>query len=330
MADDRPFPPSPRRLGLARRAGLHAASPILVGALACVGVVLALVALGRAASAQLGRWIAAACDGGVSRVSGDPIPDATGILTPDAAVRAILELVAPLLVAAALAVIVAQLAQTRALWLPRRRIEHAPALDRGVAARTRGAAFELASGAVIGLVSLGWLWWIAPRLARLSGVPLAGAMLVTSFLATIAIAWIAIGVADALLRHAELARALRMTPREKREDERLAGADPRWRSARAAAARAQDPRSALAGSTLLLLGDDVAVAIAWDPIRRPVPVRTAIGRRARATQLVGLARQHRVPIHRDVDLAPALAGSDGPIPESQWPRLAEIVAALRR
>jgi len=316
MADDRPFPPSPRRIGLARRAGLHAASPVLVGALACSGIVLALVTLGRAAGARVGGWIAAACDG-------------SGALGPTDAAAAIVELALPIVVAAALAAVVAQLAQTRALWLPRRRIDNAPALDRGAGSRTKRAAFELASAAVIGSVAVGWLWWVAPRLARLPSVPAAGAALVVSFLTAIAIAWVAIGVIDALLRAAELARAMRMTAREKREDERLGGADPRWRSARAAAQRSSDPRAAMAGSTLLLLGDDVAVAIAWDPIRRPTPVRTATGRRARATQLVGLARQQRVPIHRDVVLAAALVASEGPISESHWPRLAEIVAALR-
>ena len=182
---------------------------------------------------------------------------------------------------------------------------------------------------MIGAVALGWLWWAAPRLATLPTVPMAAVSLLPSFLVAIAIAWIASGVLDALLRHAELARALRMSAREKREDERLSGADPRWRSARSAALRTQDPRSALAGSTLLVLGDDTAVAIAWDPLRRPIPVRTATGRRARATQLLGLARQHRVPIHRDVALANALVADEGPIPEPHWPRLAEIVAALR-
>ncbi|MEJ7603386.1 MAG: EscU/YscU/HrcU family type III secretion system export apparatus switch protein [Kofleriaceae bacterium] len=318
MADDRPFPPSPRRIALARRAGLHAASPLVVGALACVAIVLAISLLGRAASAQLGRWIASACDGGTA-----------GTLAPAAAGSATLELALPFVVAAALAAVVAQLTQTRALWLPRRRIDQAPALDRGAGARTRRASFELATAGAIGLVAVGWLWWAAPRLAMLPTTPTVAASLLPSFLVAIAIAWIAAGVLDALLRHAELTRALRMSAREKREDERLSGADPRWRSARAAALRTQDPRSALAGSTLLVLGDDTAVAIAWDPIRRPIPVRTATGRRARATQLLALARQHRVPIHRDVVLATALVADEGPVPELHWPRLAEIVAALR-
>jgi flagellar biosynthesis protein FlhB len=79
---------------------------------------------------------------------------------------------------------------------------------------------------------------------------------------------------------------------------------------------------------LLLLGDDLAVAIAWDPIHRPVPLRVATGRGPGATQLLGLARRRAIPVHRDAQLARLLA-SDGPVPEPHWPRIAEIVAAVR-
>ena len=64
-------------------------------------------------------------------------------------------------------------------------------------------------------------------------------------------------------------------------------------------------------------------------MRRPIPTRLLEGRGARATQLLGLARRHRVPVHRDATLATALAG-EGPVPERDWPRLAEIIAAVRR
>ncbi|MBA2541333.1 MAG: type III secretion protein, partial [Deltaproteobacteria bacterium] len=68
MADDRPFPPSPRRRALARRAGLSAASPLLVGAAACAAGVLAVFAIAGAASVRLRAMIAAACSGDGSAV----------------------------------------------------------------------------------------------------------------------------------------------------------------------------------------------------------------------------------------------------------------------
>ena len=152
-----------------------------------------------------------------------------------------LAIAAPILAAAALAALLAHLAQTRALWLPRRRIDHAPALDRGPAARARSAAFDLLAVAVAGAVAFGWLWLFAPRIARLvelepRAMLVAVGALGASLVATIACTWIAIGVLDALARHLELGNALAMTTAEKREDDRLASADPRWARQRALAA----------------------------------------------------------------------------------------------
>jgi flagellar biosynthesis protein FlhB len=303
MAELRPFPPSSRRRALARQSGLHAASPILVGGVACAAALVAITMLGDAAAARFGAWIASA-----SRLEGS--------LAPEGVMRAVLELAAPVVAVIALVAVVAHFAQTRSLWLPRRSIAGAPVLER------RGTTFDLAAAAVIGVVTVGWLWLVAPRLAALTSVPLAGGLVIVSAAATFAIAWITIGVFDALLRYRELAQTLHMTAREKREDERLAGIDPRWR-------RTREEPSSVAGATLLVLGDDIAVAVAWDPIRRPIPTRTAAGRAAKATQLLALARRHAIPVHRDAALARRLFDT-GPVPEAHWPRLAEIIAAVRR
>jgi flagellar biosynthetic protein FlhB len=157
----------------------------------------------------------------------------------------------------------------------------------------------------------------------------AAAALLANLAVALVIAWSIVGVLDALVRNTALARALAMTAAEKREDDRLAGADPRWRARRAASQRGPAASTAVASATVLLIGDDAAIAIAWDPAYRPVPVRTATGRGPRATQLIGLARRHRIAVHRDPVLAGALVTGDGPIPEPHWPRLAEIIAAIR-
>ena len=316
MAEHRPFPPSQRRRALARSAGLTAASPIVVGALAGAAVLLAAVAVGRGTSARLGAWIAAAC-------AGRATPPTAAALT-----TAVIDLALPLLAAAGLAAVVAHLAQTRALWLPRRRLPHAPALAprRGVR-----AGLDLGAAIAIGAVTVGWLWTMAPRLAALPRSPSAAGLVLASFAGALAVTWVVLGAIDALVRHADLAHALRMTAADKREDERLAAADPRWRARRTQIARGPTLRDAVAGSSVVILGDDVAVAVAWDPVHRPVPLRTASGRAARATQLLGLARRHAIAIHRDADLAARLAGQAdvGPVPELHWPRLAEIIAATR-
>lgn len=330
MSEHRPFPPSPRRLALAHRAGLTAASPLVVGALACAAAIAATVLVARAAAATLGSWIATACSGASATIAPGAIaPGAIGpgSIAPGSIASMVLELAAPIVITALLAALLAHIAQTRSLWLPRRRVVGAPHVS---------PRRELFGGpVVIGIVTLAWLWATAPRLARLVEQPPAALLAgvgasIASLVAALAIAWLALGVIDALVRHAALARALRMTVEEKREDDRLVAADPRWRARRLSAWRDSAVSDAVAAAAVVLVGDDVAIAIAWEPTRQPVPTRSAVGRRTRATQLIGLARRHRVTIHRDVELARALVSAEGPVPETHWARLAEIVAATRR
>ena len=320
---DKPFPPSARRLALARQAGLTAVSPLLVAGLACAAVAI-VVSVGGFA---LGDAVSAACRGATA------LPDARTL------VRQILGVALPLLGAGAIAAIAAHLAQTRALWVPRRSIPQAPTVDRGAGARMRGTAFDLLAAAVVGAVAFGWLWMLAPRLALLfelapGDLLRASGALGASFIAALAIAYLGVGVVDAVARQVELAGALAMTSAEKREDDRLTSADPRWARQRALLARDTASEGAalaasVAGCAVMILGDDLAIAVAWDATRRPIPTRVAIGRRARATQLVGLARRHRIAVHRDPELARALGDGEGPVPEARWRALANVFAALR-
>lgn len=331
MAEDRPFPPSPRRLAQARRAGLTAASPLLVGGLAIGAGVLALGTLGRAMVERVGAQLAAACRTGDALTAGDTAASQSAPLGEllGGALGTVGQLVLPLAAAIALVGLIAHVAQTRAPWLPRRRVDGAPALPADAAARTRRAGLEVANALVIGAVAVGWLWWAAPRLAVLPEVPSAAGPLAVSALVAVALGWVGLGVVDAVLRHAAVAHALRMTAADKREDDRMAAVDPRWRRLARQLARTPDPRAQLAEATLLLLGDTAAVAIAFDPVRRPTPARVAIGTGVQVTQLIALARRYRLPIHRDPALVAALAGRRGAVPEQHWPRLAELVAATR-
>lgn len=313
MAEHRPFPASPRRRALARSAGLHAASPILVGAAALAIALVVLALTGRSRARALGDAIAAACAGHAT-------------LAPGALVGAVLDAALPLLGAIAIVAAVAHIAQTRAIWLPRRRIPGAPAVDTSAMLRTRRTAAELLAAAAIGATTFLWLWRRAAALAALSTSGLAIA-LILELAAALTTAVAALAILDALARHLAVAQALAMTSSQKREDDRLAGADPRWRARRAEIARS-GPADAVATAAVVLLGDDLALAIAWDPARRPVPTRTARGRGPVARQLVGLARRAAVPVHRDAALARAL-DDGGEVPAAHWPRLAEIIAAAR-
>ncbi len=296
-----------------------AASPVLVAGLACAAVAI-VISVGRFA---LGDAVQAACSGRAV------LPDGRSIVLQT------LSIALPLLGAAAIAAVAAHLAQTRGLWVPRRRIENAPALARGPTVRARSAAFDLLAASAIGAVAFAWLWLFAPKLAvlvELSPAEMlsASAALGGSFIAALAIAYVGIGVVDAVARHIELAHALAMTAAEKREDERSTSADPRWARQRALLGRDGENGAAVAGAVVVILGDDLAIAIAWDATKRPVPTRVAIGRRARSTQLIGLARRHGVAVHRDPALARALGDGEGPVPEQHWRALADVLAALRR
>lgn len=317
---DRPFAPSQRRRALARAAGHTAASPAVVAAAAWGGGLVAVLLLGRAIAAKLAAWVAAAASSGATTP-----PHESSALSVGALPREVVALALPALAAAAIAALVAHVAQTRSIWLPRRKLRGAPTVS---SSRTQRAGLDLAAAFAVGAVTVGWLWACAPRFAHLVDDPAQAGWMILAFAASLAIVWVMFGALDALLRHTELSRSLRMSAQDKREDERLAGADPRWARRRRDAQQSPAPvRDAVAAASLLLLGDGTAVAIAWDPVRRPVPIRTATGTGARATQLLALARRSRIPVHRDADLAAALAGSDGPVPEARWAHLAEIVAA---
>ncbi|MBL0221126.1 MAG: EscU/YscU/HrcU family type III secretion system export apparatus switch protein [Myxococcales bacterium] len=326
MAEHRPFPPSARRRALAHAAGLTAASPIVVGAAAWIGALVAVLVFGRAVAARLGALVTAACSRAATPSPASPTSPGFGT----GVVSEVLTLVAPCW---------SRPRSPRSSLTPRRPGAcGSPAASSAALRRSSARACSMRDTACSarsrsGRITFAWLWAIAPRLGALVQKPAAGALLLVGFVATLGAAWVALGAVEALMRHADLARSLRMTAAEKREDERLAGADPRWRRRRAEVGREprqRDVRDAVAGASVVLLADGLAVAIAWDPVRRPVPVRTASGRDARATQLLALARRHGIAVLRDPDLARALAGGIGPVPEAHWARLAEIIAATSR
>jgi flagellar biosynthesis protein FlhB len=271
--------------------------------------------IGRALSARLGDAIVHGC----AASDGADL----GNIRIDSVASTVLSVAVPLLGASALTAVVAHVAQTRALWLPVRRIRGAPAVPRH---RGTWTALHAANVVVLGGVTIGWLWLTAPQIATLVHAPDAVPRALGSFATTLAIAWVALATIDALLRRHHLAQALQMTRVEKREDDRMTAADPRWRAQRLDVLRSS-VADLVARSALVLVGDNIAVAIAWDARRQPVPIRTATGRHAHASQILALARRHRIAIHRDVDLAKQLVGGEGPVPDSCWPRLAEIFAA---
>ena len=283
MAANRPFPPSPRRLALARsRRAARRERRSWSGPSPAAATVLAVVALGRVTAHS---WAAGSPPRATAAPRRSRAP--TGSLARSSRSRC------PLLGAAAIAAVIAHLAQTRAVWLPRRRLANAPRLEPGRGTR---ASARPRCAAVIGAVAFG--------LAVADGASAGGAHVVAQAPPACSSRASPLHSRSPGSRSGPSTRSSSMpeltpfTPHDGGRQARRRSPGRRRpavaRPPRRASRTGRPCRDAVAGASLLLLGDGAAVAIAWDPIHRPMPVRTATGRAARATQLVGLARRHAI------------------------------------
>jgi flagellar biosynthesis protein FlhB len=346
---DRNLPASPRRLALARKAGVVPHAPTLTTAAAWAGALAAMLATapqliaglrealrrGLAASAPFPAAVDATRAGpGGSAVWQGSAASPSSVATLAASVwdglGAALAAALPILAAAAALALVVHLAQTRGAWLPRRNVPGAPAPAVGAAARLRGGAWAAARTGSFLAVTAGWLGAATPAFAahlmlepeRL--LP-SGAALIAALLLALAATWIVLGGLELIGRSLALARAARMTPEEQREELRATGGGARmWRQRRQPAGQRQ--RDELAEATLLVVGESVCAAIAWHPQRSPVPQIVA-SRRGRGVQaFLAVARGEGLPIRHAPALAGRLAASGrGAVPEALWPELAKLV-----
>jgi flagellar biosynthesis protein FlhB len=223
-------------------------------------------------------------------------------------------------------------AQTRALAIPRRRVDGAPRPARGVDRRAADAGIRMIRAALVAGTAIGWTWIHLADLGHLAELPtgtaLAGAgVLALGMIAHLAAALLVAGALDlgvAVLRH----RAdLRMTRREQIDDARAAGLDPRWRADRRGI-DTRDAAAAVATARVVITGDGAA-AVRYHARLWPRPMVVAVGRGMDATRLIEGARRHRITIHHDPALARALgdAGADAAVPDRWLEPLAEIIAA---
>lgn len=362
---ERELPATPRRLALARKAGAVAHAPTLTTAAAWAGMLAALTAMaprlvasvrealrhGLAAaapsSAPLGQLGSMSATGSTSAaLSHAPIsPPPSGAGAPssiselaglvgrslDEALAIALAVALPVLVAGAAAALLVHLAQTRALWIPRRRVPGAPVPPADAAARARGGLWAAVRGGALLAVAAGWLVAAAPAFAAsLAIAPArllpAGAALVAAAALALTATWVALGGLELLGRALALARAARMTPEEQREELRATGGAARlWRGAHQRAG--QRDREQLGDAALLVVGDGVCAAVAWHPQRTPVPA-VVVARRGRGIEaLLAVARAGGIPIRHRPELAAALAArGPGAVAEALWPELAKLVA----
>jgi flagellar biosynthesis protein FlhB len=355
---DRNVPASPRRLALARKAGAVAHAPSLTTAAAWAGALAALVALAPSLLGALGSALRRGLLVASEPVLAGPAPPAglQGGAMPSLvssmthSLGAALMTALPVLIAGAAAALFAHVAQTRALWIPRRQVKGAPQLPGGFGARAAGGLWAAVRGAALAAVGLGWLMAAAPSIAagmqledgRL--LPASAALMAGAALALVA-TWIGLGVLELIGRAWQLAQAAKMTPAELREEQRSAGGASRsWAEQRRRSGAKAVPKgtrtaagtlslaardlSDLEGAWLLLAGDEVCAAVAWHPRRMPVPRVIAVRRGRGVESLLALARRRSLPIRRAPELAQRLAeAGPGVVPEASWRELAALVAS---
>lgn len=292
MSDDRTHEPSMRRLLLARERGQVARSPELTGAAALLAGSGLLWAAGDDLAARLLGLVRSPWLGDL----GVPGAGGLGLDALVARVReAVLGVAAPTLAilgGSVAAAVLAHQAQVGGLLNPGllapdpARLWHL-ALDEeggeGLAARAGRGGWSLLKAAVVVAVAtgaihahLGEFFRLghadAPALARAVGT------LVRSTLLTLALAVLALGLADYALQRRRFAAMLRMTADEQRADLRSADGDPAVRARRKSLAKSLrgDAPELLKGSSLAIAGAaDVTIVLAGGPPPRKVSIRSS-------------------------------------------------------
>lgn len=349
---DRPHAPTPRRRSLARAAGRVLTSPAVSTALAFAAGTLALLAIARAAA----RTLLATTRDQLSH-AGDEGAVTRATTAASAVPLDVVAIAAPIAIAAMSGALLGHAAVARGLWIPIRTVRGAPATGADATSaseRAGDAAVSLLRAAVVTAAGIGVFLAALPGLSALTAragdaaggrtgvttgdgahaiasassgaAPLASAFgaVAGATLAAIAIAALATAVLELAVRHRRLGRAIAMTDRELRDDTRDAHGDPAVRRHRRAAR--DDDRALLTGARVVVVGDALAVAIAWPAGDRPHPLR--IARALDARRLLTAARAARTPIVADATLAVTLAASPRTVPDDALPAVAALLAAV--
>lgn len=330
MADEaRTYEPTPRRLRLARERGEVARSPLLSAAVVLTAVCAVLAATG---GAFVDAWLEA-----VRATWTDPAPADAPERFALLGVRA---LALPLGVAV-LAAAVTGLAQVGPLWAGRAlrfdpaRLDPVQGLRRLFDGATLAARL---TPILVGLALLGLGGWVMrdALLGALGRTDLSPREVLEGVGATAgALAWrgcalmLLAGAAALAFHRWRHRRSLRMSRRELREEARQTQGDPEAKRRRARRRRAlaltPSVADAAASAALVVHGDGVTVAIAWDGgDGSPAVALAARGVGARELRIATRA----VPALRDAALAAELGRLEpsAPVPRRHWRALAGALA----
>lgn len=290
---ERRFPPSRRKLERARRCGQVAVSPLLLWSAAWLAAVAALLTCG----ARLGTGLYELMHSSLSQIG--TATGAVPVLLRRQAWRVLAEGVAPIGLAALVAVLVVGLLQTRA------RIVAPP--PRAPSQRENGLrSFALALAVAAGA----WLAFVAERQALIAALAQPGSpflLWALHALARVALRLggllFVVGLIDYLLRTLAWRRSLWMTRDEVEQERREEAGDPRMRGERRRrhqALSARDQIEEMPAAELVVRGQQLAIAL----VRRDGrPIILCVGEHLRAAQMLELARRHGIPIRLSDELA---------------------------
>ncbi|MCY0387289.1 EscU/YscU/HrcU family type III secretion system export apparatus switch protein [Robbsia sp. Bb-Pol-6] len=175
-----------------------------------------------------------------------------------------------------------------------------------------------------------------PR-AGVDGVFASVGVLMTTLLLNVAVAYVALGVADLAWQRYLHRQGLRMSKDDvKREYKEMEG-DPHVRSMRRNLQKEMAMQGATAGarraSVLITNPTHYAVAIYYEAAETPLPIVLAKGEGALAQRMIDEAREAGVPVLRDIPLARALSARAEIaqyIPETFIEPVAEVLRLVRQ
>jgi flagellar biosynthesis protein FlhB len=337
---DKTEEPTPRRLRKAREEGDSGASAYASQAVSFT----VAVALAPAVAGALAAWatgavrsaVSAAATPGVAAPRFDPLGLATSVVA----------LTAPVLFAAGIAGVVAHAVQTGGVIAAKRLSPDMARLDpfAGLRQIVSPARLFAVARALAAAAAVGWLAWHALGahgidLARTEGRPSWIGVVVaetTGWLAwRAALVGLALGVVDLLVTRRAWLRKLRMTKEEVKREHRDAEGDPQVKAARERAYHelmAQAAAANVRGASVVVVNPThIACALRYEPARDDeAPTVLAVGEGDLAARMVQIARDHGVPVVRDVPLARALAELQpgDVIPEALYEAVAEILRSV--
>lgn len=261
----------------------------------------------------------------------------------DIGLETLLATCAPILLAAMLGGLIANFAQVGALFTLKPlkpQLGRLSPLKNAKQIFGKQAVFELLKSilkvAGIGYLAYTVLWDFAPRILGILGQPPEQALTVVadclgSLALRIGILAVVLAVADVLYQRHSFIKKQRMTKEEVKREHKESEGDPQHKADRQRLHREISEHQALENvafaDCVVINPTHIAVALKYNEDEMEAPTVVASGKRLMASKIREIARQHGVPIVRNVPLARALVelDIDQQIPAELFEAVAEVL-----